>query len=179
MRAASAAGWGTWIRTKTNRVRVCCATVTPFPNGLPSVINSLCGYPGKSHAAGPGQITARWSQRSTRLILPLASAEAEAFLQSARPGRTASRHAEAQAAISIVARGLQGWRDCPLPTHPRSRLCSVCARNAQRAHPATNGGYRFAAPPRRPTCRPIAGMQCLLYQTRRQRTASPFCAAGL
>ena len=25
------AGWGTWIRTKTNRVRVCCATVTPFP----------------------------------------------------------------------------------------------------------------------------------------------------
>jgi hypothetical protein len=26
------AGWGTWIRTKTNRVRVCCATVTPFPN---------------------------------------------------------------------------------------------------------------------------------------------------
>src|SRR5579872_2319184 len=25
-------GWGTWIRTKTNRVRVCCATVTPFPN---------------------------------------------------------------------------------------------------------------------------------------------------
>ena len=24
-------GWGTWIRTKTNRVRVCCATVTPFP----------------------------------------------------------------------------------------------------------------------------------------------------
>jgi hypothetical protein len=27
----SAAGWGTWIRTKTNRVRVCCATVTPFP----------------------------------------------------------------------------------------------------------------------------------------------------
>jgi hypothetical protein len=29
-------GWGTWIRTKTNRVRVCCATVTPFPNGYPS-----------------------------------------------------------------------------------------------------------------------------------------------
>ena len=27
-------GWGTWIRTKTNRVRVCCATVTPFPNGI-------------------------------------------------------------------------------------------------------------------------------------------------
>ena len=27
-------GWGTWIRTKTNRVRVCCATVTPFPNGF-------------------------------------------------------------------------------------------------------------------------------------------------
>jgi hypothetical protein len=82
------AGWGTWIRTKTNRVRVCCATVTPFPNGLPSVINSLCGYPGKSHAAGSGQSTARWSQRSTRLILPLASAEAGAFFcSSALPGR--------------------------------------------------------------------------------------------
>src|ERR1700730_14540523 len=34
-------GWGTWIRTKTNRVRVCCATVTPFPNGLLSKFNSL------------------------------------------------------------------------------------------------------------------------------------------
>ena len=77
--AALAAGWGTWIRTKTNRVRVCCATVTPFPNGLPSVFNSLFGYPGKSHAAGTGQITARWWQRSTRLIPPLASTEAPAF----------------------------------------------------------------------------------------------------
>lgn len=28
---ALGSGWGTWIRTKTNRVRVCCATVTPFP----------------------------------------------------------------------------------------------------------------------------------------------------
>jgi hypothetical protein len=28
---AGRGGWGTWIRTKTNRVRVCCATVTPFP----------------------------------------------------------------------------------------------------------------------------------------------------
>jgi hypothetical protein len=64
----------------------------PFPNGLPSAINSLFGYPGKSHAAGAGQITARWSERSTRLILPLASAQAEAFLRSALPGRTASRH---------------------------------------------------------------------------------------
>ena len=91
MRAAGAAGWGTWIRTKTNRVRVCCATVTPFPNGLPSAINSLFGYPGKSHAAGPGQIAARWSQRSTRLILPLASAEAEAFfVVRAAGGRTLS-----------------------------------------------------------------------------------------
>ena len=35
------AGWGTWIRTKTNRVRVCCATVTPFPN-FPSNIRYLC-----------------------------------------------------------------------------------------------------------------------------------------
>jgi hypothetical protein len=35
------AGWGTWIRTKTNRVRVCCATVTPFPNGLMSKFNTL------------------------------------------------------------------------------------------------------------------------------------------
>src|SRR5581483_144518 len=34
-------GWGTWIRTKTNRVRVCCATVTPFPKGLLSKFNSL------------------------------------------------------------------------------------------------------------------------------------------
>ena len=35
------AGWGTWIRTKTNRVRVCCATVTPFPNGFPNNFNGL------------------------------------------------------------------------------------------------------------------------------------------
>jgi hypothetical protein len=34
-------GWGTWIRTKTNRVRVCCATVTPFPNELLSNFNML------------------------------------------------------------------------------------------------------------------------------------------
>ena len=34
-------GWGTWIRTKTNRVRVCCATVTPFPNGFPNKFNIL------------------------------------------------------------------------------------------------------------------------------------------
>jgi hypothetical protein len=26
-------GWGAWIRTKTGRVRVCSATVTPRPNG--------------------------------------------------------------------------------------------------------------------------------------------------
>jgi len=37
------------------------------------------GYLGESHTAGRGQITARWSQRSTRLILPLASAAAAAF----------------------------------------------------------------------------------------------------
>ena len=72
-------GWGTWIRTKTNRVRVCCATVTPFPNGLPSVVNSLYGYPDKSHKAGQNQISARWWGRSTRLILPLASTEAGAI----------------------------------------------------------------------------------------------------
>src|SRR5262249_29529931 len=35
------AGWGTWIRTKTNRVRVCCATVTPFPNEFPNKFNVL------------------------------------------------------------------------------------------------------------------------------------------
>ncbi len=35
------AGWGTWIRTKTNRVRVCCATVTPFPTGMPISFNQL------------------------------------------------------------------------------------------------------------------------------------------
>ena len=34
-------GWGTWIRTKTNRVRVCCATVTPFPNGIAGRIQWL------------------------------------------------------------------------------------------------------------------------------------------
>jgi hypothetical protein len=36
-----AIGWGTWIRTKTNRVRVCCATVTPFPNGIAEQIQYL------------------------------------------------------------------------------------------------------------------------------------------
>ena len=40
-----AIGWGTWIRTKTNRVRVCCATVTPFPNGFPSSFKRLAGCP--------------------------------------------------------------------------------------------------------------------------------------
>src|SRR5437879_11970871 len=85
--AADVAGWGTWIRTKTNRVRVCCATVTPFPHRLPSAINSLHDYPGKSHAAGSGQITARWWRRSTRLIQPLASMQARAFLE-ARQGAT-------------------------------------------------------------------------------------------
>ena|SRR5690349_15928973 len=39
--ALDRAGWGTWIRTKTNRVRVCCATVTPFPNGFPNNFNGL------------------------------------------------------------------------------------------------------------------------------------------
>jgi hypothetical protein len=133
MRAARAAGWGTWIRTKTNRVRVCCATVTPFPNRLPSAINSLFGCPGRSHAAGPGQITARWSERSTRLVLPLASAEAEAFLRSALPGRTASRHAEALAATSIAARGLEAWRDrrCPRIRDP---VCAASARETRSAH---------------------------------------------
>jgi hypothetical protein len=38
-------GWGTWIRTKTNRVRVCCATVTPFPNQLLSNFNTLWNCP--------------------------------------------------------------------------------------------------------------------------------------
>ena len=79
------AGWGTWIRTKTNRVRVCCATVTPFPNGLSSLINGLCGYLDKSPAPGSGQITARWLRRSTRSILPLASAEEGPFLDPSRP----------------------------------------------------------------------------------------------
>ena len=127
----AAAGWGTWIRTKTNRVRVCCATVTPFPNGLPSEINSLFGCPGKSHAAGPGQITARWSERSTRLILSLASAEAKAFLRSALPGRCAFRLAEA--ATSIAARWLQAWCDrrCPRIRH---RVCAASARETRSVH---------------------------------------------
>src|SRR5690348_2877536 len=39
---ATAGRWlGTWIRTKTNRVRVCCATVTPFPNGFTEQIQSV------------------------------------------------------------------------------------------------------------------------------------------
>ena len=40
-RATSESGWGTWIRTKTNRVRVCCATVTPFPNGIVEQIQCI------------------------------------------------------------------------------------------------------------------------------------------
>ena len=39
-------GWGTWIRTKTNRVRVCCATVTPFPNGIAEQIQWLIDLSG-------------------------------------------------------------------------------------------------------------------------------------
>jgi hypothetical protein len=129
--AAREGGWGTWIRTKTNRVRVCCATVTPFPNGLPSLINSLCGYPGKSHTAGAGQITARWWQRSTRLIPLLASAEAAAFCRplvrkagSPAPPRRAgamcsSRVASAGGALLNIS-----------ATH--------CSPKAQRQYPATN-----------------------------------------
>jgi hypothetical protein len=41
LKCAYGAGWGTWIRTKTNRVRVCCATVTPFPNRFPNIFNGL------------------------------------------------------------------------------------------------------------------------------------------
>ena len=41
LKCAYGAGWGTWIRTKTNRVRVCCATVTPFPNGIAEQIQLL------------------------------------------------------------------------------------------------------------------------------------------
>jgi hypothetical protein len=76
-------GWGTWIRTKTNRVRVCCATVTPFPNGLSSLINSLFDYLDKSPTPGSGQITARLLRRSTRSVLSLASAEEGPFRTSA------------------------------------------------------------------------------------------------
>lgn len=51
-------GWGTWIRTKTNRVRVCCATVTPFPNGLLSKFNSLRKPLG--HRAADGKLPPGW-----------------------------------------------------------------------------------------------------------------------
>ena len=123
-------GWGTWIRTKTNRVRVCCATVTPFPNGLPSAINSLFGYPGKSHAARPGQIAARWSERSTRLVLPLASAEAEAFLRSALPGRTAPGMPKLRRRRRLPC---EAWRDrrCPRIRDP---VCAASAREMRSAH---------------------------------------------
>ena len=39
-------GWGTWIRTKTNRVRVCCATVTPFPNVITEQNQRFNGFAG-------------------------------------------------------------------------------------------------------------------------------------
>ena len=66
-------GWGTWIRTKTNRVRVCCATVTPFPNGFPNNFNGLerCSEAERK----PGRKSAPLASRpSTRSLPGLASA---------------------------------------------------------------------------------------------------------
>src|SRR5262245_19241882 len=56
----SECGWGTWIRTKTNRVRVCCATVTPFPNGIAEQIQIV------GELSSGGRTRAR---RKSRLIV--------------------------------------------------------------------------------------------------------------
>ena len=107
-RLTGVVGWGTWIRTKTNRVRVCCATVTPFPNGIPRRINALDDHPGKSLAAGSGQITARWRGRSTRLILSLASAEAQSFSASRRPRGDLRASLDQAATMAITAQRAEG-----------------------------------------------------------------------
>ena len=66
-------GWGTWIRTKTNRVRVCCATVTPFPTGFPNNFNSLerCSEAGRKLKRKSAFLA---SGPSTRSLPDLASA---------------------------------------------------------------------------------------------------------
>jgi len=98
------------------------------------------------------------------LVLPLASAEAEAFFAvcAARPGPL-SRRAEAVAATSIAARAPAGWREAVARASAIPFVQRLRAKRAARAS-ATNDGYRFAAAPRCPTCRPIAAMQCLLHQ---------------
>ncbi len=66
-------GWGTWIRTKTNRVRVCCATVTPFPKNHPRY-QQLSWMSGHLGAAGsPAKSASARVRPSTRLVPGLAS----------------------------------------------------------------------------------------------------------
>jgi hypothetical protein len=73
----SEGGWGTWIRTKTNRVRVCCATVTPFPNGIPNKFNNLWNCPDRA-ATCVAQIGAGPWLRPSILYLPALASAVEA-----------------------------------------------------------------------------------------------------
>src|SRR5689334_23325241 len=81
------------------------------------------------------QITARWWRRSTRLILPLASAEAGAFLQARR------RQGRLAAVLLRYCARLRGVRPGPrVAVFHRAGY----AGEARQLHAATNDGGRLS-----------------------------------
>jgi hypothetical protein len=133
-------GWGTWIRTKTNRVRVCCATVTPFPNGFPNKFNRLWNCSDKA-ATREAQISAGpWWRPSIPYLRALASTVDAAFA-SLRDGWSVP--------LLVAFDGPAAHTRCDQfdPAHVRGRLLQ------EQASPAYPSGKR----------------ECLLRQIAEQR----------
>src|SRR5215467_10292638 len=118
-------GWGTWIRTKTNRVRVCCATVTPFPKGLLSRFNGLWNCSATAPLAADR--LRRWPPFYS-LVAALGKSVAPAetrrerqqFSHAARRRRATARTFAALAQVEI--------RRCPASSQPSLRRIDQLSR---------------------------------------------------
>ena len=102
-------GWGTWIRTRTNRVRVCGSTVNLFPSGPPDLrqqrerIKAELSDFGVSReavrppsAAAPGRAATSCYERRAASVLRL-QAQARSFAEKKARKRGQNRAVRGQA----------------------------------------------------------------------------------